>query len=505
MTVSSDLRERADRFGGRDAVMVVDGPAMTFSEWDHRADSVGRRLAEAGVRRGDRVALLVSNSSAPDFHVGYVASHRAGAAAVPVNPRWADRELAHVLTDCSAAAVICSEDQLDRARQVAASLLEAPLLIGPGAGGPGELDWDELASPSGRRFEVGGRGGELAEILYTSGTTGLPKGVASTHDNSSHHNMKPSPTGGKLLHSIPLSSFTGLQGALLTPMRLGVTSVVLASFDTHRYAGLIESERPQWLLMVPAHILLLLEAGALEGRDLSSVAAVMFGGAPTPPAAIERLAALLPNAVLLNGYGLTEGGGSVCVLPPGEASRRPGSVGRPMSGVSLRLVDDDGEDVGPGQVGEIVLRMAAGERRYLNDPEATARTWRDGWVYTGDLGRLDGEGFLYLVDRKKDVIIRGGYNVASVEVESAIYEHPSVAEVAVLGIPHHVLGQDVCAVVRLHDGAQPLELEDLRRFLGPRLADYKLPRRLDISPVPLPRSAMGKVDKRALADQLEHR
>jgi acyl-CoA synthetase (AMP-forming)/AMP-acid ligase II len=255
--------------------------------------------------------------------------------------------------------------------------------------------------------------------------------------------------------------------------------------------------------MVPAQILLLLESGALDGLDTSSVLAVMFGGAPTPPAAVEALSAAVPNAVLLNGYGLTEGGASVCVLPPGEARRRPGSVGKPMPGAEVQVVDDDGAPLLEGEVGEIVLKVPAGERRYWGDEQATAQTWRGGWVHTGDLGRLDDEGYLYVVDRKKDMILRGGYNIYCVEVEDGLHEHPDVVEAAAVGIPHPVLGQDVCAVVRLRAGAPELTVDDVRVFLADRLADYKLPRRLEVRTDPLPRSGMGKVDKKTLLAELE--
>jgi acyl-CoA synthetase (AMP-forming)/AMP-acid ligase II len=204
----------------------------------------------------------------------------------------------------------------------------------------------------------------------------------------------------------------------------------------------------------------------------------------------------------MNGYGLTEGGASICVLPPGEALKRPGSVGKPMAGVQVRIVDDDGHDVAGGEAGEIVLKLPAGERRYYNDDEATARTWREGWVHTGDVGRLDDDGFLYVVDRKKDMIIRGGYNVYTVEVESALHEHPDVVEAAVVGIPHEMLGQDVAAVVRIRDGAEAPTLEELREFLTDRLADYKRPRRLVVTREPLPRTAAAKVDKQALLGDL---
>jgi acyl-CoA synthetase (AMP-forming)/AMP-acid ligase II len=437
-------------------------------------------MAAVGVRRGDRVVLLLTNAEACDFAVAFAACHRAGAAAVPVNPRYAARELDHIVEDSGARLVVAGTEAA-RVRGVPA------------------MSCAELASSDTSPFSVELAAGDLSEIFYTSGTTGLPRGVASTHANSAAHGLAPLEGGGTLLHSIPLATFTGVQGGVLTPLRLAITALVLPRFDTARFAELIGTEHPLWLLMVPAHILLLLESGVLGTTDTSSVAIAMFGGAATPAAAVLRLGELLPNAMLLNGYGLTEGGGSICVLPPGEAARRPGSVGKPMRGVEVRIVDDAGEPVGTDAVGEIALRIPSGERRYWNDDEATARTWRQGWVHTGDLGRLDEDGFLYVVDRAKDVIIRGGYNVASAEVEAAIYEQADVAECAVVAIAHPILGQDVAVVVRMRDGAPPLELHALREQLADRLADYKLPRRLVVTTDPLPRNAAGKLDKATIA------
>jgi acyl-CoA synthetase (AMP-forming)/AMP-acid ligase II len=480
MFTTEELRDRARRFATRTAVLVDGGPALTYGDWDDAASRAAAGMQAVGVRPGDRVVLLLTNAEACDFAVAYVACHRAGAAAVPVNPRYAARELDHVLADSGARLVVAGTES---GRVDGVPTRSGAELV---AGGTAPVAVDLAA-------------GDLAEIFYTSGTTGLPRGVASTHANSAAHSMQPLDGGGILLHGIPLATFTGVQGGVLTPLRLAITASVLPRFDVDRFATLIEVERPMWLLMVPAHILLLLEHGALEGRDTSSVAIAMFGGASTPAAAVLRLGELLPNAMLLNGYGLTEGGGSICVLPPGEAVRRPGSVGKPMRGVEVRIVDDAGAPVAPGDVGEITLRLPTGERRYWNDPDATARTWRDGWVHTGDLGRIDEDGFLYVVDRAKDVIIRGGYNVASAEVEAAIHELADVAECAVVGIPHPVLGQDVAAVVRMRDGADPLTVDDLRDHLADRVADYKRPRVVAIATEPLPRHASGKLDKRAIS------
>jgi len=481
-----ELRAVAERFPDRVAVDVFAGDALTFAGWDARSNTLARALVDRGVTPGDRVMLLLPPELADRFALAYVAAHKAGAVVVPVNPRYAPRELEHIAASADPALIVTGGDQEARARA-----LQSTRVLG-------DNEWAEVTRGDTGSFRVPRAGSDLAEILYTSGTTGLPKGVTSTHDSVLANEAKPLEQLLTLLHSAPLPTTFGSLGALIMPLRLAMTSIALPRFDTDRFAALIEERRPTWLLMVPAQILLLLESGALAGRDTGSVRMVMFGSAPTPPHSLPALAEAFPRAALVNGYGLTEGGGSTCTMPPGELLRRPGSVGKPVAGASVRILDDDGHERPLGAVGEVTIRLAAGERSYWNDPEATVRTWRDGWVHTGDLGYFDADGFLYLVDRKKDMINRGGYNVYSIEVESALYEHPDVAEVAVIGVPHDVLGHDVCAVVRLRNGSAPLDVESVRAFLADRLADYKLPRRLVVRETPLPRSGMHKVDKKAL-------
>jgi acyl-CoA synthetase (AMP-forming)/AMP-acid ligase II len=488
--IPDELRTVARRFPERVAVDVVGEDAMTFGEWERRSNALARTFAGAGVEAGDRVLLLLPPAMATRFVVAYTASHQAGAVVVPVNPRYAPRELEHVAANCGPSLIVSGGDQEARGR----ALGVAPVL--------GDAECAEAGSDDRSPFQVARDLSDLAEILYTSGTTGLPKGVTSTHESVLANDAAPLDRHLTLLHSAPLPTTFGSLGALIMPLRLAMTSLALPRFDADRFTALIEERRPAWLLMVPAQILLLLESGSLDGRDTSSVRMVMFGSAATPPHALRRLAKAFPRAALVNGYGLTEGGGSTCTMPPGEVLRRPGSVGKPVAGASVRVVGENGEELPAGEVGEVTIRLAAGQRSYWNDPEATALTWRDGWVHTGDLGRFDDDRYLYLVDRKKDMINRGGYNVYSIEVESGLYEHPDVVEAAVVGIPHDVLGQDVCAVVRLREGAAPLELEALREFLADRLADYKLPRRLVVRETPLPRSGMHKVDKKALLAEL---
>ena len=213
----------------------------------------------------------------------------------------------------------------------------------------------------------------------------------------------------------------------------------------------------------------------LECLDTSSVWMVVFSTAPMPPEATGWLAASFPQAMLVNAYGLTEAGDAACLLLPGEAEQHPGSVGKPIEGAGVRVVDDHGERPwGANQVGELLIRIGGGRRFYFGEPESSAETWQDSWAHTGDLGYLDDDGFVYVVDRKKDMIIRGGYNIVSIEVENALYEHPAIVEAAVLGVPHQILGQDVLAVVRLAEG-ESLDLAALHMFLADRLADQQPP------------------------------
>ena len=281
-----------------------------------------------------------------------------------------------------------------------------------------------------------------------------------------------------------------------------MTNLLLPSFDAQRFAQLIDEEHPAWIVMVPAHALLLIESGMLSRVDTSSVRMLIYGSAPMPHHAVQELSVAFPRATLMNGYGLTEGGTSVVTMPPGEALKRPGSVGRPVELDVVRVLDDRGQSVAAGTIGEVAIKVEAGQRFYHNDPEASAATWRGNWVQSGDLGYFDDDGFLYLVDRKKDVIVRGGYNVSSIEVESALHEHPDVVEAAVLGVPHPILGQDVAAVVRLRPGGA-LDVETAAAFLADRVADYKCPRRLVLCPGPLPRTPMGKLDKAALREMVD--
>lgn len=509
MTLIPDaLRAMSERFPDRAAVVVDGGGLMTFAEWERRSNSVARGLVELGLMPGERVAILVDNHDAILCYIAYIAAQKAGGIAAPINTRLAQNEIAHILGIAQPKVIVSAADQFHRVREAAASLTSLPILVAPvrtddgsESLGPNTRDWAALESYDGAAFQVATAPSDLADLLFTSGTTGLPKGVASNHENVLSIPVAPSERPDAFLHAAPLGTALGTYGTMIACLRLALTNISLPSFSTPQFSRLIEEHQPGWLMLVPAHVHLLREAAVLEGIDTSSVRIILCGTSPMPPDSFKWLASTFTDAIVMNAYSLTEAGDSACLMSFTDTMAHPGSVGKPIAGGAIRVIDESGRDVPSNRVGELMLRIRSGKRFYFNDLDATERTWRDGWVHTGDLGYLDEDGFVYLVDRKKDMIIRGGYNVYSVEVENALHEHPAIVEAAVFGAPHRILGQDVVAVARLEAGAS-LDLEALHEFLGDRLADYKQPHQLVLSEDPLPRTSADKIDKLALRSSL---
>jgi acyl-CoA synthetase (AMP-forming)/AMP-acid ligase II len=494
----------AQRFPHRRAVVVDGNEAITFAQWERRSNALARGLVDQGIRPGDRVAILLANSDAILCYVTYMAIQKAGGVAAPINPRLARTEIAHILANARPSAIVAAGEHLSKARDASLDLEPRPWLIGPvdshdtdGHRVPIDRALEDLEAFDTDTFQVPISESDLADLLYTSGTTGLPKGVASTHQNVLSINVLASEVEDAFMHAAPLGTVLGTYGTMIACLRLGLTNVCLPVFSTSRFAELINDQRPGWLMLVPAHVHLLRESGALNGVDTTSVKVVLFGSAPMPSESFAWLAATFIQALVMNAYSLTEAGDAACLLSFEDARTRPSSVGKPMAGGAVDVIDEDGNHLAVNQIGELVLRMRSGSRFYFDNPDATAQTFHDGWVHTGDLGYVDGDGFVYLVDRKHDVINRGGFNVYSVEVENALYEHPAVLEAAVLGVVHPILGQDVAAVVRLAEGTS-LDVAGLRTFLTDRLADFKQPRQLFFFDTPLPRTSLEKIDKSAL-------
>jgi acyl-CoA synthetase (AMP-forming)/AMP-acid ligase II len=283
-------------------------------------------------------------------------------------------------------------------------------------------------------------------------------------------------------------------------MKLGMSGLYQSKFDAKRWLEVAHSRRPVAVFLVPSMVHLLLDHPDFDSTDLSSIQICAIGSAPLAPFALEKMQEKLPQAMVSSNYGMTEAGSVYAITPTGEAVRRPGTVGQIVPPAEVRIVDPKGRPVSTGEVGEVHLKVPGQSREYYNDPETTAATWQQGWLVTGDLGRLDSEGYLYIVGRSKDVIIRGGNNIHAADVEHVIVSHNSVAEAAVVGAPHQILGEDPVAFVVLKDA--DTTTEDIRQYCLAHLADYKVPRRWYVVEQ-LPRNATGKVIKPELKERLE--
>ena len=468
---------------------LADGAELTLDAWHRRSNRFARGLQERGLQRGDRVGLLIGNEEPLEWLVSYLAIHKAGMIAVPLLARLGPVELARILQDAGASLALCSE-VTDPVRAAVETV------VSTGAGGAAR--WAELLSPDDRDLEPAFGPDDVADIMYTSGTTGRPKGVLVRHGGLSTTDRVPSAWPG--LGFLSSSPFATTSGSLLIsgPLRGGLSGWFLPRFDPAAWITAVEREHPVAAFLVPAMVELIVGAPNFASADLSSLAVVNVGSAPIAAATLRRFGAGLPAAEVLCGYGMTEFG-AVTAMPMGDGGRHLGSVGLPLPGVEVRIVGPGGEPRATGDVGQVVVGGTRRARAYLGAGESSGATSVDGWLQTGDLGYLDGDGHLWIVGREKEIIIRGGHNVVPGEVEAALFEHPAVAEAVVAGVEHPVLGEDVAAWVVLR---QPASTAALRAFLLERLADYKVPRRITVVDV-LPRNESGKVIKSRLESGVE--
>jgi acyl-CoA synthetase (AMP-forming)/AMP-acid ligase II len=505
--LTDHLRAMAGAFPERVGYRVVDAGEMTFGQWEAESNRLARGLVDRGVTKGDRVALYLRAEEALRFMVAYSAVHKAGAVAVPTNIRLTDSELGHLLGHAEVKAVLTDAELATAAVRVTAGLpTVSHILTAPASntGAPSETvpwSWGDAGTDDGAEFQVPVDSEDLADILYTSGTTGLPKGVAIRHRNVALIPGAPNPqySGNSWLHSSPLFTFAGI-GFIYNPMQLGLFGVYQPRFDAARWIEIVGRLRPQFVFLVPAMAQLIVTHQDFATAALDSIQICAVGSSPLAPSTLRALQEKMPEAAVSNSYGMTEAGPAFCSMPKGEALKRIGSVGLPMPPLEVRILDDDDTEVPTGEIGEAVLRMEGRQREYYRNPEATAGAWKDGWLYSGDLARLDADGYLYIVGRKKDVIIRGGNNVHAVDIEAVLLDHPDVIEAGVVGIPHDVLGEEVAAVVVLAP-TPSLTPDALRAHCAERLADYKVPRRIVFAPE-LPRNATGKILKDKLRTSL---
>jgi O-succinylbenzoic acid--CoA ligase len=477
--------------GEREA-MVCEGRRWSYADAGAEADRLAAGLAARGVGAGERVLMLLSNR--PEFVFVLLALQRLGAIAVPVGVREARPGLAFIAGQCGASGIVFDDALADRvpppaeaptlALRLAASTL--PSLATAGAPAPPAADPRET---------------DTAVILYTSGTTGRPKGAMLTHLSIAHSVLHYAAcmrlaTGERSALAVPASHVTGLIAIIATMWHLGGTVVVVPEFKAEPFVELLGRERVSHTLLVPAMYRLCLMSEAFARADLSAWRVGGYGGAPMPEATIAELAEKLPRLTLLNAYGATETTSPATLMPHGPAGGHVDSVGVPLPCADIRVMDDEGREVAPGETGELWIGGPMVVPGYWAHPEATAASFTAGYWHSGDLGSIDAEGYVRILDRKKDMLNRGGYKVYSVEVENALMAWPGVVEAAVVGVPCPVLGERVHAVVH----APGIAADDaaLRAHCATLLADYKVPETIAWRAEPLPRNANGKVMKRLL-------
>jgi long-chain acyl-CoA synthetase len=471
------------------------------------------------VKPGDRVAIAMRNY--PEWSFAFFAATAVGAIAVAMNAWWTGEELAFGLEDCQAKVLIADDERLARLAPHLAKLDVKAISVRMPAAPAGAERFEDLLTPDlpGELPVVETQPDDPAIIFYTSGTTSQPKGALCTHRNftSNITSLQYSMARAALregrqptmhapavrLLSVPLFHATGC-AVLLNGAFMGGKLVVMRKWDPQDALVLIEREKIAQISGVPAMIWDLLNEPNIGDFDLSSLVALGAGGAITPPEVVRRVGELLPGRGFSNGYGLTESSAMTTGIAGADYRARPDSVGAPVPVCDLRIVGEDGQDLPPRERGEIWIKGPNVIPGYWRRPEATEKTFEGGWLRSGDVGYLDEEGFLFIVDRLKDIIIRGGENVSSAEVEAALFEHPAVLEAAVIGVPHQKLGEEVGAIIRLQPGAAATAAE-LEAHARTRVAGFKAPTRFWFREEPFPRNASGKIMKRDLkAEALEH-
>jgi long-chain acyl-CoA synthetase len=479
------LMRAAGLYGDRPALLYA-GDSVSFAELDRRASAMSAALAAAGVVAGDRVAISLPN--VPSFASAYFGVLRAGAVAVPLNVLLRDREVSERL-EVVVPRVLVTDAQRESELSTAAEELGVQLLV---------LDEHAAGLPQAAFAAVARKREDPAVILFTSGTSGTSKGAVLTHGGIAAAATNAAKAlgygpGDVILGVAPFSHVLGQSSGLVASCLTGAAIAVIPRFDPDGTLAEMTATKTTVLLGVPTMCIALCEA-AKTADELPPVRLAHVGGAAVP-VEVGREFERVFGAPVYEGYGLTELSGIATTYELGQATR-PGSVGKTLGGTELRIVGDDGVAVAAGEVGEVQFHGPSVVTAYWHDGGPNTAALADGWLATGDLGRLDDDGFLYLVDRKKELVLRGGYNIYPREVEEVLYEHPDVLEVAVIGIPHQSLGEEVVALVTLRPGGSTDE-DELREWGRTRLAAYKYPRHVVVVES-LPKGPTGKILKRAI-------
>jgi len=490
--LASLLTDSAARCPQSPAIKLEDA-TMTFAQLDDASARFAGLLAAHGFQPGDRVGVMLPN--VPYFPVAYYGILRAGGVVVPMNVLLKEREIAYYLEDSGARLLFAWAEFGEEARPGAAAAGAALVEVAPRA----FMQEVMAAAPRAGLAEVDDE--DTAVILYTSGTTGSPKGAELTHANLYGNAKTKVETliqlreGDVILGALPLFHSFGQTAAMNAGMMAGVCLTLLPRFDALRALQIMERDRVTVFLGVPTMYTAMLAVPPDQRPDASSLRTCISGGASLPVEVLRAFEAQFGVAIL-EGYGLSETSPVASFNHP-DRERKPGSIGTPIRDVEMKVFDEHDRELAVGEVGEIVIRGPNVMKGYWRKPDATAEAMRGGWFHSGDLARMDEDGYFFIVDRKKDMIIRGGYNVYPREVEEVLYEHPAVAEAAVVGIPDATLGEEVGAAVALKAGADAAP-EELQAFVKERLAAYKYPRHVWLVPE-LPKGPTGKILKREIA------
>jgi acyl-CoA synthetase (AMP-forming)/AMP-acid ligase II len=478
---------RASRYYAQRTALVVNGSPIYFRELDERVKSIAAALLEHGFAARDRLALLLPNT--PEYIELIYACSWLGVTAVPINARLSSAEIDQVLLDAKPRGLVRHSSLPKPAVQLPWQLVldEQPLEV-RNAPCP-----DPVYDPE-----------AILALIYTSGTTGRPKGVMVTHANILANVDHLSywmgyREGAVYLHAAPIFHIADFPAMFAAPA-FGARQVTIPKFSPQGFCELVQRERVTHTVLVPTMLNLLTQFPEAKSYDLSSLEILAYGGSPMAPELVHRMRELLPNVKLLQCYGLSETGFLTGLEDQAHTEGRLLSCGKPCPGIELRVEDETGKEVEVGQHGELVARGANVMKGYWNDPEDTALAFRSGMFRTGDIGYQDSDGYFYILDRLKDMIVTGGENVYSGEVEAAIYKHPAVREVAVFGIPDPQWGELVMACVALKPG-MVLSANDLTGHCRQFLANYKIPRRVEFSDTELPKSGSGKILKRILRER----
>ncbi|UVE18654.1 long-chain fatty acid--CoA ligase [Pseudomonas sp. LS44] len=487
---------------------IYRGRYRTYREHGERVARLAGGLQDLGVKSGERIAMLALNSDR--FQEYMLAGWWAGAVLNPVNIRWSAAEIIYSLDDCDTSVLIVDNAHLPLVEAIVAGAKRKPILIhaDDGEAPAGMLSFERLIAES-APIEDSWRGGDdLAVILYTGGTTGLPKGVMLSHANlwtSALMRMAAlEPLNDTVcLNVAPLFHTAGLSRVAARVIQ-GEANAYVPFFEPIEVMETIQREKVAEIMLVPTMLQILLANPRFKEFDLSSLKRIAYGASPINATVLEHALAVLPQTQFYHTYGLTENSPVITINPPknhGPEARASGlyrSAGRPLVGLTAKIVDEQGNEVPRGTVGEIICKGPTVMLGYWNKPEETAKALKDGWLYTGDAAYMDAQGYVFIVDRVKDMIISGGENVYSAEVENALAKHPAIAMCAVIGIPHDIWGEAVHAVVTLKPGAQADD-DELRRHCHELIAAYKCPKSIEFRDS-LPLSGAGKILKRDLRE-----